>query len=233
MKVIVTTGPSYEPIDEVRRITNFSSGELGLLLANALARAGCEVFCLKGAYATSPLPLTQGHLIGFTTNDDLHARLARLSVEHDIAALFHVAALCDYKVARVEDEQGARQSAAKIESRAGALTLTLEPARKVIAGLREVFPRAVLVGWKYELNGARPDALAKVWRQLRECRTDACVVNGRAWGDGFGFCEPPDSVRELADKQAVAEFLPRWLRERSGTAPASAGRASSSEKLRR
>ncbi len=44
MKVIVTTGPSYEPIDEVRRITNFSSGELGLLLANTLARAGCEVF---------------------------------------------------------------------------------------------------------------------------------------------------------------------------------------------
>ena len=219
MKVIVTTGPSYEPIDEVRRITNFSTGELGLLLANALANAGCEVFCLKGTYATSSIPLSKGHLAGFTTNDDLHEKLVRLAVEHDIAALFHVAALCDYKVARVADERGARQSAAKIESRAGALALALEPARKVIAGLREVFPKATLVGWKYELNGARSDAQAKVWRQIRECRTDACVVNGRAWGEGFGFCTPPDSVRELADKQSVAEFLADWLRERSEKGP--------------
>jgi len=215
MKVIVTTGPSYEPIDDVRRITNFSSGELGLLLANALARAGFEVFCLKGVYATSPLQFAKGHLIGFTTNDDLHEKLARLAGEHDVAALFHVAALCDYKVARVEDEHGARQSAAKIESRAGALTLSLEPARKVLAGLRQLFPRTALVGWKYELNGLRSDALEKVWRQIRECRTDACVVNGRAWGEGFGFCAPPDSIRELADKQAVADFLVRWLQERS------------------
>ena len=219
MKVIVTTGPSYEPIDEVRRITNFSTGELGLLLANGLARAGWEVFCLKGAYATSVFPLAKGHLVGFTTNDDLHDKLSRLAAEHEIAALFHVAALCDYKVARVEDEQGARQSAAKIESRAGALTLSLEPARKVIAGLRQLFPTAVLVGWKYELNGTRSDALAKVWRQIRECRTNACVINGRAWGKGFGFCTPPDSILELADKQAVVEFLPRWLRDHSAKIP--------------
>ncbi len=222
MKVIVTTGPSYEPIDEVRRITNFSSGELGLLLANALVRAGWEVFCFKGAYATSPIPLAKGHLIGFTTNDDLHGKLARLAGEHDITALFHVAALCDYKVAHVEDAQGVRQSAAKIESRAGALTLSLEPARKVIAGLRQLFPKAALVGWKYELNGTRTEALAKVWRQIRECHTDACVINGRAWGEGFGFCAPPESVCELADKQAVADFLPRWLREGSGRSQASA-----------
>jgi hypothetical protein len=54
---------------------------------------------------------------------------------------------------------------------------------------------------------------------MRECRTDACVVNGRAWGTGFGFCVPLDSVHELPDKQAVAGFLPRWLRERSGKSP--------------
>jgi phosphopantothenoylcysteine synthetase/decarboxylase len=48
MKVIVTCGPGYEPIDQVRRITNFSTGELGVRLCNELARAGFEVFCLKG-----------------------------------------------------------------------------------------------------------------------------------------------------------------------------------------
>ncbi len=215
MKVIVTTGPSYEPIDDVRRLTNFSTGELGVLIANALARDGHEVFCLKGTSATTTAALVKAQSLPFTTNDDLHEQFTQLARAHDVRAVLHVAALCDYKVAAVTDERGARPDSAKIDSRAGALTLTLEPARKVIAGLRDLFPQATLVGWKYELDGTRADALAKAWRQLRECRTDACVVNGRAWGEGFGFCTPPDTVRALPDKAAVAEFLSRWLEERA------------------
>jgi phosphopantothenate---cysteine ligase (CTP) len=61
MKVIVTCGPSFEPIDEVLRITNFSSGELGVHLCNALARAGFEVFCFKGGGATHASPGEQCH----------------------------------------------------------------------------------------------------------------------------------------------------------------------------
>ena len=70
MKVIVTCGPSYEPIDQVRRLTNFSTGELGIHLSNQLARAGFEVFCLKGSGATHPGPGEQCHLSLFDTNDD-------------------------------------------------------------------------------------------------------------------------------------------------------------------
>jgi phosphopantothenoylcysteine decarboxylase/phosphopantothenate--cysteine ligase len=115
---------------------------------------------------------------------------------------------------QVTDERGQRQDSAKIESRAGALTISLEPARKVIGSMRELFPKAILVGWKYELAGTRADALARVWRQLRENRTDACVVNGRAYGEGFGLCTPPDTVLELRDKTEVARYLSAWLKER-------------------
>ena len=215
MKIIVTTGPSYEPIDEVRRITNFSTGELGVLLSNALAADGHEVFCLKGVSATHPGPLdSRIHPLPFTTNDDLLEQITRLAREHDIGALFHVAALADYKVKSVSDGSGVRQAAAKIESRTGALTIELEPARKVLSALRSLLPKARLVGWKYELNGTRNDALAKVWKQLWENGTDACVVNGRAYGTGFGFCTPPDCVEELADKPALVEFICRWLESR-------------------
>ena len=48
---LVTCGPAYEPIDEVRRITNQSTGELGALLSEALARANFEVLCLRGQMA--------------------------------------------------------------------------------------------------------------------------------------------------------------------------------------
>ena len=51
---LVTCGPAYEPIDEVRRITNQSTGELGSLLSETLARANFEVLCLRGEMAVYP-----------------------------------------------------------------------------------------------------------------------------------------------------------------------------------
>lgn len=216
MKVIVTSGPSYEPIDEVRRITNFSTGELGILLSNALADDGHEVFCLKGVSATHPGPFdSRVHPLPFTTNDDLLGQITQLVGQHDIGALFHVAALADFKVKSVSDGLGANQNAAKIESRSGALTIELEPARKVLAALRPLLPKARLVGWKYELNGTRDDALGKAWKQLRENGTDACVINGRAYGTGFGFCTAPDRIVKLADKAGVVKFLSTWLTQSS------------------
>src|SRR6185436_15032764 len=147
----------------------------------------------------------------FTTNEDLFASLKRLSREHNIVALLHVSALADFRVKSIEDIHGQRQDSAKIDSRGDGLVLRLEPARKIISSLRELFPTAVLVGWKYELAGTRAQALSNAWRQLRENHTDACMLNGKAWGSGFAFCTPPDSVIELSDKAAVVQFLPNWL----------------------
>jgi phosphopantothenoylcysteine decarboxylase/phosphopantothenate--cysteine ligase len=213
MKVIVTCGPSFEPIDEVRRITNFSSGELGVQLCNALARAGFEVFCFKGSGATHPGPDGQCHLNLFDTNDDLLELLTQTSTDHNIEAVFHVAALCDYKVKRVEDDQGRGCQSAKIASRSGALTISLEPATKVIGKMRELFPKSILVGWKYELVGTRSDALAKAVRQIEENRTEACVLNGRAFGSGFAFCQQGNAPREIGDKSELVRFLSAWLVE--------------------
>jgi len=147
MKVIVTTGPSYEPIDEVRRLTNFSTGELGVLLATNLVQRGFDVICLKGSSATCPRNPEGAEVRTFTTNDDLFGQLIELGKRESIGAVFHVAALCDYKVKQVEDSTGARCDAAKIESRSGALTIVLEPARKVIQEMRRLFPTALIVGW--------------------------------------------------------------------------------------
>jgi len=211
MKVIVTCGPSCEPIDEVRRITNFSTGELGVQLCNALAGAGFEVFCFKGSGATHPDPGQQCHLSLFNTNDDLLELLKETSAAYDIAAVFHVSALCDYKVKRVEDDQGRGCQSAKIASRSGALTIHLEPATKVIGQMRDLFPKSILVGWKYELVGTRDDALAKAARQIEENRTDACVVNGRAFGPGFAFCQQSRPLQAFSGKTELVSFLTAWL----------------------
>ena len=154
MKVIVTCGPSFEPIDEVRRLTNFSTGELGALLAEQLGAAGHEVFCLKGSGATHPGPAPgPGCLVRrFDTNDDLLALLREISSAHGIGAVFHAAALCDYRVAAVRDDAGNACQSAKIASRSGALTLHLEPATKVIHELRDGTHR-LICGRDGILNG--------------------------------------------------------------------------------
>jgi phosphopantothenoylcysteine synthetase/decarboxylase len=220
MKVIVTCGPSYEPIDDVRRITNFSTGELGVLLANRLTAAGCEVTCFKGAAATTPLPLCGAEHVAFTTTGTLREALVRHASQHaDVAAVFHTAALSDFRVAEVRGAHGESLGGAKISSRHGALHLTLAPVGKLIAELRGIFPRSLLVGWKYELVGDRETALAAARAQLAENVTDACVLNGAAYGPGFGFCTGDDDdchpPRHLDDKVALGEFLVAWLREQT------------------
>jgi len=214
LKVIVTTGPSFEPIDEVRRLTNFSTGETGVRLARHLAACGYEVFCLRGVAATFPGTLENCRHVPFTTNDDLLGHLTNIGREHEISAVLHVAALCDFRVKAVADAEGHRLQMAKIDSRAGNLTIELEPARKVIHELRGLFPNASVVGWKYELTGTRDAALAKAWRQLRENGTHACVLNGSAYGSGFAFCELPDAVSHVQGKEELAQFLSDWLRRR-------------------
>ena len=200
MKIIVTCGPSYEPIDEVRRITNFSTGQMGSRLARTLASAGHEVTCFKGVAATTKEHVEPARLVTFTTNDDLATQLETLPAREDVGAVFHAAALADFKIFWERD------GLKKISSRAGAVTLQLVPSGKVIHELRELFPKAKIVGWKYELDGSPKDVQAKAAQQIAECGTNACIVNGTAYGRGYGVCEPKKPLAHIADKMIPASI---------------------------
>jgi phosphopantothenoylcysteine synthetase/decarboxylase len=197
---VVTCGPASAPLDSVRRITNFATGEIGSILSQVLQVAGWDVICLRGEGSTFPAPEGIDVRV-FSTNDSLAALFQSLPAAPK--AIFHAAALCDFQVASIEGAAGMK----KIPTRDGALTLHLEPAPKILPRLREWFPQAFIVGWKYELDGDRPAALAKGVAQIRECRTDACVVNGAAYGEGFGILLPDGMLMEVADKRGLAAAL--------------------------
>ena len=203
MKIIVTCGPSYEPIDEVRRITNFSTGTLGTRLASALAEAGHEVICLKGVASTTSEKVSQAETVPFTTNADLLERLEELGQTRSVGAIFHAAALADFKVSW--EGVGRR----KISSREGPITLTLVPAEKVIGKLRGYFPEAKLIGWKYELDGGMEELLEKGERQMAENHTDYCILNGVAYGEGFGVQERGNALIHCVDPQTLCG----WAKE--------------------
>lgn len=207
--VLITCGPSFAPLDEVRRITNFATGEIGVVLANALAAAGRSVVCFRGEAATAPAEFAPGvDVRPFTTNADLARQLEAFG---PASAVLHAAALGDFEVEFVRDQEGELLTERKIPSRAGHLLVGLRPAPKVLPELRAWFPGARIVGWKYELNGALADALHAATHQIAEAGTDACVVNGAAYGEGFGLVDPAGRVRHFADKPALAAGLGRWL----------------------
>src|ERR1044072_6210470 len=97
MKAGVTAGPTYEPLDEVRRLTNFSTGKLGSELANFLTEHGYEVTLLVGEAATLCGEKKAKHIQHFTSTQDLRDRLEALA-SSDVNAVFHAAAVSDFKV---------------------------------------------------------------------------------------------------------------------------------------
>ena len=202
----ITCGPAYEPIDRARRITNFATGEFGVHLVGALSAQGFDVVCFRGEGATFPAPL-ETDVRPFSTNASLAEGLHALGRAPD--AIFHAAALCDFVVAGIEGAEAAH----KLTSRGGEVRLILKPAIKVLPLLREWFPHAFIVGWKYELDGSRDDAISRAANQIREAHTDACVVNGAAFGEGFGLLLPDGSLLPTPSKPALADLLASKIRQ--------------------
>lgn len=204
---LVTCGPAHEPIDSVRRITNHATGEIGTLLSAALDDAGFQVVCLRGESASSPAP-TRAEVIPFSTNTSLAAALEDLPDAP--AVIFHAAALADFCLSSIS---GPSTNDGKIRSDLPELVLTFRPAKKILPNFRALFPEALIVGWKYEVDGEQADCLSLARSQITRARTDACVANGPAYGPGFGFLDADvEMVSHLPDKATLARHLVDWTR---------------------
>jgi phosphopantothenate---cysteine ligase (CTP) len=186
MRCVVTAGPTFEPLDEVRRLTNFSTGRLGTELAEFLVSRGHDVTLFRGEQSTWTQSM-KARLVAFTTTTDLREKLKAIG---KCDAIFHAAAVSDFAFGKVWQRTPAGEvipvKGGKISSRLDGLFVELVSTPKIIAELRAWFPEAFLVGWKFEVDGDRDQAAESGRKQMAECRTNACVVNGRAYGSGFG-----------------------------------------------
>jgi phosphopantothenate---cysteine ligase (CTP) len=224
MNCIVTAGPTYEPLDDVRRLTNFSTGRLGTELANFLAARGHQVALLIGDTATYAGPRRAQYVAIFSTTADLRKQLHSLAAKR-VDAIFHAAAVSDFTFGRIFTPNDAGKlaeikSAKKISTRPGRLLVELVPTPKIIAELRGWFPQARIVGWKFEAEGARADTLNAARQQLAACSTDLCVANGPAYGEGFGVVSRDGRVLHLLSAPLLFEALEEFLAPPRAPAPA-------------
>jgi phosphopantothenoylcysteine decarboxylase/phosphopantothenate--cysteine ligase len=215
MHCLVTAGPTYETMDKVRRLTNFSTGRLGTELANFLTGRGHQVTLLIGEQATHHGERHAQHIEPFTTTANLLEKFRAFSTQ-SVGAVFHAAAVSDFTFGKIWQRSAAGElseiQSGKISTRAGTLLAELLPTPKLLAELRPLFPRAKLVGWKYEVEGDPVSVLRAAESQLRECRTDACVANGPAFGLGFGLVTAPGTCVRMRAPAALFAALDELIR---------------------
>jgi phosphopantothenoylcysteine synthetase/decarboxylase len=203
MRIVITGGPASEPIDQVRFITNQSTGELAVKLARRFLAAGHHVELFLGRSAGWRLEAARP----FQTNEDLQRSLSEVAERDRVEAVLHAAALSDFAVAQAIVSGRKQGAAKKISSDALSVDLQLVPKPKLIRRLRDLFANAYIVGWKFELEGTPRDVVHEGVQQVELNRTNACIVNGSAFGPGFGFCTARGLVRTLPTKDALSDWL--------------------------
>jgi phosphopantothenoylcysteine decarboxylase/phosphopantothenate--cysteine ligase len=160
VRFVVTAGPTREPIDPVRYLSNRSSGKMGYAIAGAAIEAGNEVVLISGPVNLNPPAGVQ--LVSVSTSEEMHAAVDR-HLKCDVVVM--CAAVSDYKPAKV--------SAQKLKKQNARLTLELVPTRDILASLGKQDRQFLLVGFAAETNDVEENAQKK----LREKNCDMIVAN--------------------------------------------------------
>lgn len=173
-RIIVTAGPTLEPIDPVRVVTNRSSGKMGYAVAAAARRAGAQVTLVSGPTALhAPAGVA---LIPIETVQELHD--AVLAALPGADAVIMAAAVADYRPAKPSDLKMKKREHG--DSMAIEMTRTADVLQAIVA---KRDPRTIVVGFKAETG----DAVAEATRMLREKKLDLVVANDvTAEGSRFG-----------------------------------------------
>jgi len=195
-RVLVTAGPTREPIDPVRYLSNRSSGKMGHAVATAALRRGAEVVLISGPTALKP-PAGAVYVPVQTAEEMREAALQHLGAA---SVVIKAAAVADYRVER--------PSPTKIKSggKREGLSLDLVPNPDILKELAQKKGGAFLVGFAAETNDVRAHAAEK----LRAKGVDLLVANDVSQ-HGIGF-EADDNQVVLLDRWGGTLELPRMTK---------------------
>jgi phosphopantothenoylcysteine decarboxylase/phosphopantothenate--cysteine ligase len=173
-KVLVTAGPTHEPIDPVRYIGNFSSGRMGYALAEFLTRQGAEVYLVSGP-SKLVVPGLLKEFISVQTAAEMNETCLKLFPLMDITIM--AAAVADYTpVAKAEQ---------KIKSNNSELNIHLAKTVDIAAGLGKIKKHdQVLIGFALETENELINASGKLKKKNLDCIILNSINDSRA---GFGY----------------------------------------------
>ncbi len=198
--LLITAGPTYEPIDPVRFIGNYSSGKMGYALAQAFADAGAQVSLISGP-STAIVAHENIHLIRVTTAGEMHDAAKRAFPTCDLAILN----------AAVADFTPVAPSASKLKRKGDNLTIELKPTQDIAAELgRHKKSGQIIIGFALETDNEIHNAEKKLIAK----NLDAIILNSLN-DPGAGFNTDTNKISiidknnnifnsELKEKKMVA-----------------------------
>lgn len=152
-KIIVTAGPTEEPIDAVRFISNRSSGRMGVAIAEAARERGAEVTLIHGPLAV-PVPDNMTDVPVRTAKEMLDALTERFAA---CDMLVMAAAVSDFRPARVSD--------AKVKKNGAELSIALEPNPDILERLGRMKGGRVIIGFAAETENLLANAREKLMKK--------------------------------------------------------------------
>ncbi|TVT42637.1 phosphopantothenoylcysteine decarboxylase [Hymenobacter setariae] len=186
MHVLLTAGPTYEPLDPVRFLGNRSTGKMGYALADAFAEAGANVTLISGPVQLAAPASSRIRTVRVETAQQMYEAAAQVASAADVWVF--AAAVADYRPAVVEPE--------KIKKSGETLTLELVKNVDIAATLGQTKrPEQFAVGFALETTNELAHALGKLQRK----NFDLVVLNSlRDAGAGFGHDTNKVSVLDRA-----------------------------------
>ena len=199
LKILVTCGPTYVPIDDVRVISNRSSGEMGHLIAQEFIGQGAKVTLIEGA-VTHAWSSQQVKIIKYQFFDEL-AKILNAELKKAYDAVIHAAAVSDFKVTKIVK--------GKIDS-TKSFSLKLTPTVKLIDNIKKIAPKTFLVGFKL-----KSDHLFKEAQGLfHKAHCDLVVANSLKNGyRGFIVDQQGQILAKASSKKNLAKSLVKLLKK--------------------
>jgi len=179
--VLITAGPTREPIDPVRYMTNRSSGKMGYALATAALRAGARVILVSGPVSLSPPRGVEVHDV--LSADDMYRKTHELIGEADVFVA--AAAVADYRPVSVADK--------KIKKAGEHMTFEMVRTKDILASVAALPEAPFTVGFAAETDRLNEYAIGKLERKQLDMIVANCVRGGKAFD---------------ADENAVEVFWP-------------------------
>jgi len=197
-KVLITAGPTYEPIDPVRFIGNHSSGKMGYHLAMQAAENGAEVVLIMGP---SNLKAIHSSIlqINVKTAQEMQSKVQKYFKSSDIAIFS--AAVSDYKTNKVECQ--------KVKKSAESWDITLQKTNDILLEVSQKKKKnQILVGFALETENEMENATAK----LQQKNLDLIVLNSLN-DKGAGFFHDTNKITIIEKDNKVEEFELKYKSE--------------------
>lgn len=202
IKVLITSGGTSEPIDDVRFITNKSTGRTGAQLADAFTQLGFETTYLHAENAI--LPEWQCNKDSFVSFDDLYKKMQKLSTSADI--IIHCAAVSDFSLA--SPFQGKMSSDQDF-------VLKLKTNPKIINEIKKWNNKALLVGFKLTSTQQKADHYKAVQKLSQNSQADLVVHNDTHEMQGsqhtFHIYEKEKEIHSAQNTQELSQYLTSYI----------------------